>query len=226
VTTTRTRRDLTPVDITEKHPAIRTGKVQAWAAESDDGTWAYRRLELPGTPWEVEHLPTGTDCGWFSSLPKARAATADGSALEAVEQAAPSKLDALRRECAAAGITADSPDVLDREAEDLYRLEKENWAMDVETVRCVWCETTLAAEEAEPIKYARLRDAPDEDNMECKDHAACDRRQDALDAAIIVRSRAAGSGWSLMIKITPGVRAALSDGERLREAMAILDAQS
>jgi len=117
----------TPVRITEQHPSFRTGKVQAWAAESADGTWAYRRLELPGTPWEVEHLPTGTDCGWFSSLPKARAATADGSALEVVEQAWKAKLDALRNACAEAGIAAESPDVPDREAEDLYALERADY---------------------------------------------------------------------------------------------------
>ncbi len=98
--------------------------------------------------------------------------------------------------------------------------------MDVDTVRCVWCEATLAAEQAVPLEYARLRDAPDEANMECKDHTACERRQDALDAAVIVRSRAAGSSTPLTIKMTPGVVGALGDGERLRKAMAILDAQS
>ena len=89
-------------------------------------------------------------------------------------------------------------------------------------VRCVWCEIELAPEDAKPIKYARLPGTPDEQNMQCKDDDACDRRQDALLAASIIRSRAVGHE-PLFIKKTPGVLAALDDGERLREAMAILD---
>ena len=56
------------------------------------------------------------------------------------------------------------------------------------TVRCVWCEADLAPEGAKPIKYARLTDRPDDENMQCKDDGACQRRQDVLDrAAGIVR---------------------------------------
>jgi len=52
------------------------------------------------------------------------------------------------------------------------------------TVRCVWCETELAPEDAKPIKYARLIDRPESENMQCKDDAACRRRQDVLDRAV------------------------------------------
>lgn len=57
-------------------------------------------------------------------------------------------------------------------------------------VRCVWCGTELAPEDAKPIKYARLEDVPDAENMQCKDEAACDRRQEVLDRAVgIIRER-------------------------------------
>jgi hypothetical protein len=71
----RPPRTLTPATVTARYPAFRSGRVENWAARSDDGTWAYERLEQAGTPWEVTHLPT------------ARAGTADGSALAYVELA-------------------------------------------------------------------------------------------------------------------------------------------
>ena len=41
-----------------------------------------------GTPWQIEHAPTKTILtDWYGSLPKARAATADGTAMRAVERA-------------------------------------------------------------------------------------------------------------------------------------------
>ena len=49
-----------------------------------------------------------------------------------------------------------------------------------ESVRCVWCETELAPEDAKPVKYARVDDAPDSENKQCKDEAACARRQARL----------------------------------------------
>lgn len=63
-------------------------------------------------------------------------------------------------------------------------------------VSCVWCRAVLAPADAKAIEHARLRDRPDAENMQCKDYAACQRRQDALEA--------------------------LEDGDRLREAMATL----
>lgn len=75
------RRVLTPVKTTAKYPSFRSGRVEAWAAISADGQWKYDRIEDTGTPWEVTHLPTGKPVPtWYSSLPNARAATADGSA--------------------------------------------------------------------------------------------------------------------------------------------------
>jgi hypothetical protein len=82
--TTRTRkprRTLTPVTVTSSYPSFRTGRVEAWSAVSDDGVWKYERLEVSGTPWQVEHVPAGTLGDWYGSLEAARAATADGSAL-------------------------------------------------------------------------------------------------------------------------------------------------
>ena len=49
-----------------------------------------------------------------------------------------------------------------------------------ERVRCVWCEAELAPEDAKPVKYARVDDVPDSENMQCKDEAACARRQARL----------------------------------------------
>lgn len=73
----------TPVRITRRHPSIRTGRLEAWEAVSVDGDYTYVRIEDTGTPWAVEHVPTRTDCGLWPSLPKARRATAGGSALAA-----------------------------------------------------------------------------------------------------------------------------------------------
>ena len=84
--TRKPRRELTPVDITERYRSFRSGRLENWSARSLDGIWAYRRLEMSGTPWSVEHLPTGTEGNWYGSLPAARAATADGSALADIER--------------------------------------------------------------------------------------------------------------------------------------------
>ena len=82
----RPRRALTPATVTRRYPSFRSGRVENWEARSDDGTWAYERLEISGTPWQVTHLPTGTVGDWYTSLPNARAATADGTALAYVER--------------------------------------------------------------------------------------------------------------------------------------------
>ena len=76
------RRVLTPVTITARYPTHSAGRTQA--AVSDDGLWKYDRIEITGTPWDTVYVPTG-ESAWFSSLPKARAATADGSALAQIE---------------------------------------------------------------------------------------------------------------------------------------------
>jgi hypothetical protein len=91
-------------------------------------------------------------------------------------------------------------------------------------IRCVWCRSELTIESAKPIKHARLDDLPDSENMQCADYEACVQRQDALDAALIVRSRADGYEPLFVGASNPGVLAALEDGERLRAAMAILEA--
>jgi hypothetical protein len=72
--------------VTARYPSFRSGRVENWEAVSADGTWKYRRLEISGTPWEVEHVPTGVVGDWYGTLTAARAATADGSALAAVER--------------------------------------------------------------------------------------------------------------------------------------------
>jgi hypothetical protein len=82
----RPRRDLTPVDITARFPAFRSGVLEAWSALSRDGVWKYERLEISGTPWQVTHVPTGIDADWYGTLTAARAATADGSALASVQR--------------------------------------------------------------------------------------------------------------------------------------------
>lgn len=77
----------TPVTVTERWPNLR-GQMQTWAAESTDGVWTYQRLDIPGTPWEVTHKPTGRSY-WIGSLPKARAATASGAALAYLDATQP-----------------------------------------------------------------------------------------------------------------------------------------
>ena len=83
---TRTRRTLTPVTVTRRCRTFRSGRLENWEAVSDDGIWAYHRLEISGTPWAAEHIPSGIEADWYSTLPDARAATADGTALAAVER--------------------------------------------------------------------------------------------------------------------------------------------
>jgi hypothetical protein len=67
--------------------------------------------------------------------------------------------------------------------------------MTAKAVRCVWCEEELAPEDAKPIKYARLPSAPDEENMQCRDEAACQQRQDRIDAVLNARLQAKGLGF-------------------------------
>ena len=85
---TKTRRELTPADVTKELPAFRSGRLEAWQAASRDGIWRYDRLEIAGTPWVAVHLPSGTEGNWYGTLTAARAATADGSALAFVERKA------------------------------------------------------------------------------------------------------------------------------------------
>lgn len=77
----------TPVMITERWPTP-SGRMQTWAAESKDGIWTYIRLDIPGTPWEVKHIPTGRSY-WVGSLPEARANTASGRALAYLDRTQP-----------------------------------------------------------------------------------------------------------------------------------------
>jgi hypothetical protein len=88
MTATRTRRlrELTPADVTRRFPSFRSGRMEAWAAESRDGIWRYARLEITGTPWVAVHLPTETEGDWYGTLTAARAATANGAALAYVER--------------------------------------------------------------------------------------------------------------------------------------------
>src|SRR5579864_7859156 len=80
------RRTLTPVTITARYPTFRAGRWENWSAVSTDGDWKYERLEMSGTPWDVVHVPSGKSADWYGSLPKARAATADGTAMAAIER--------------------------------------------------------------------------------------------------------------------------------------------
>ena len=60
------------------------------------------------------------------------------------------------------------------------------------TVRCPWCHTDLAPEDAKPIQFVRLPSAPDTDNMQCRDVIGCRRRQHALDEALDEELRSLG----------------------------------
>jgi len=75
---------MTPVTVNAARVNLLTGNIEPWDATSDDGTWAYIRLEEgpggEGTPWIVEHVQTGIWGGWYPVLDAARRATADGTA--------------------------------------------------------------------------------------------------------------------------------------------------
>jgi hypothetical protein len=86
IKTAKPRRVLTPVTVTARYRSFRSGRLENWAAVSDDGMWEYKRLEISGTPWAVVHVPTGLEAGWCGTLTAARGMTADGAALAAVEQ--------------------------------------------------------------------------------------------------------------------------------------------
>ena len=67
-------------------PGIRSGRLEAWSAVSDDGVWKFERLEEIGTPWSIVNVPTGIEVGtWAGTLSEAREMTANGSALADVE---------------------------------------------------------------------------------------------------------------------------------------------
>lgn len=83
---TKTRRELTPADVTARFPSFSGRRVEAWAAESRDGIWKYERIEDAGTPWAVLHVPTGTEGPYYGTLTAAREGTANGSALAYVER--------------------------------------------------------------------------------------------------------------------------------------------
>lgn len=70
----------TPITVTSKATNLRNGRTEIWEAISTDGEWGYKREEGPGTPWVVIHRQTDR-WTFYPSLPKARRATADGSAL-------------------------------------------------------------------------------------------------------------------------------------------------
>lgn len=97
-----TSRTLTPVIVTERHPSSRNpSRLEIWAAVSaelgQDGKplWQYRRLELPGTPWELRR--NGREAfTWRGSLTSARAATADGSALREIDRLEAEMAEATR----------------------------------------------------------------------------------------------------------------------------------
>jgi hypothetical protein len=72
---------MTPVDITDRAPHIRSGRVQVWGAKSRDGVWTYERTEEAGTPWVITHVSTGKST-YASSLPGARRSTASPEFLD------------------------------------------------------------------------------------------------------------------------------------------------
>lgn len=55
---------------------------ECWGATTDDGLWAFERLEEPGTPWQVVHLPNTPQAEiattWFGTLKSARQAVERG----------------------------------------------------------------------------------------------------------------------------------------------------
>jgi hypothetical protein len=62
--TRRPRRELAPVDITERYRSSRTGRLENWAARTRDGEWAFQREEDTRTDWLVYHQPSVADESW------------------------------------------------------------------------------------------------------------------------------------------------------------------
>lgn len=78
---------------TDRARNLRTGNVETWETGSDDGVWWFRRVEMPGTPWEITHLPTGmtNHCG---SLDDARTWAGSPAALRLLHDRAQKVVDA------------------------------------------------------------------------------------------------------------------------------------
>lgn len=72
-------------------PTHLTPHKECWAAVSEDGIWAFERIEEPGTPWITTHVPSGRVMDRSGNLTKARKyvtfyAEADLERLEAHER--------------------------------------------------------------------------------------------------------------------------------------------
>jgi hypothetical protein len=69
--------------------ANRRGQLQVWEATSADGKWLYLRGDETGTPWHLEHLPTGRVVLFAAAtLTGARRCTASGWALAELDRRA------------------------------------------------------------------------------------------------------------------------------------------
>ena len=75
---------LAPVDKTML--PSRSGRRECWAATTRDGVWAFKRLELPGTPWVVIHRATKEELEWQPTLPDCREYVAEGWAQADLER--------------------------------------------------------------------------------------------------------------------------------------------
>lgn len=116
----RPQQRLCPVKITEYR--LVHGRRQRWAAESADGVWSFHREESSGTPWWLEHVPSGVLL-LYSSLPAARAAVESGKALERVARELLDRLDAEIAKVAAEWAAGDPEQLArarDRIARSLY----------------------------------------------------------------------------------------------------------
>lgn len=51
---------------------FRSGRVECWEAKTADGKYAFQRLEMPGTPWDVVNLEIGRSITFVGSLKKAQ----------------------------------------------------------------------------------------------------------------------------------------------------------
>ena len=61
--------------------------LQCWGARTTDGLWGFDREDMPGTPWSVTHLPTGTVVDrCVGTLDDCRAYVASGGAQADLER--------------------------------------------------------------------------------------------------------------------------------------------
>jgi hypothetical protein len=142
--------------LTDRALNLRTGRREIWAAGSADRVWLFRRVEMPGTPWETTHLPTGL-IDYQGTLKDARSRAADPRTLQILREQV-SRVDVANGALGmasvlfAAGRAAPAARAADRVAEQLGLARRAVAVLDGRLVAaasdgiCLWCDGLLAGD--------------------------------------------------------------------------------